>query len=508
METVDGVILGSGHNSLVLQAYLARAGLDVVCLEQSATIGGGLATAEWPEGSGFWHNSHSFFHRGITRMPWYRELELEKHGARYLQPDLNVAVVSDDGQQLLEWRTHFEDTLRSFEAIDSTDAATLASWRTRFQPIVRDILEPEARRPPVPPDQRTKNLTETAEGRLLLEIAELSPLEFVRREFRNPFIQAALLFFNGLREVDLTCRGFGHHIPALLASESKAQMCVGGAAGLAKALVAAVEQAGGRILPNTTPTRISDLTVETGAGAVFQARKFVASGLNPQQTFLELLDPALLPAEWRAKAENFRYNLLAPLFALNVNLSEPPRYQNPRAGDALMVVTGVRDIAQFEDIVASHQRGEIPPTRVMWGSCPTQFDPTQAPPGKHTAFMWEKLPYRMNWDEIKQGHGEQLLAEWTRLAPNLADSILDWSVSSPLDTERRLPNMREGDLLVGAFAHGQVGYHRPFPGAGHYRTCLDGLYLCGSSCHPGGNVTGLPGYNCAQVILADLGLGE
>jgi phytoene dehydrogenase-like protein len=66
--------------------------------------------------------------------------------------------------------------------------------------------------------------------------------------------------------------------------------------------------------------------------------------------------------------------------------------------------------------------------------------------------------------------------------------------------------MREGDLLVGAFGHGQVGYDRPFRGAGHYRGPVKGLYLCGSSSHPGGNVTGLPGYNAAQVVLADLGL--
>ena len=58
----------------------------------------------------------------------------------------------------------------------------------------------------------------------------------------------------------------------------------------------------------------------------------------------------------------------------------------------------------------------------------------------------------------------------------------------------------------GAFAGDQVGYNRPFPGAGHYRGHLSRLYLCGSSCHPGGNITGLAGYNCAQVLLADQGL--
>jgi phytoene dehydrogenase-like protein len=66
--------------------------------------------------------------------------------------------------------------------------------------------------------------------------------------------------------------------------------------------------------------------------------------------------------------------------------------------------------------------------------------------------------------------------------------------------------MARGDLLVGSFAAGQVGYNRPFPGAGHYRTPLAGLYLCGASTHPGGNITGLCGYNAASVLAADLGL--
>src|SRR5204863_9246436 len=90
--------------------------------------------------------------------------------------------------------------------------------------------------------------------------------------------------------------------------------------------------------------------------------------------------------------------------------------------------------------------------------------------------------------------------------PHMDDAIPDPLSRTPLDIARHLPNMREGDLLVGAFADDQVGYHRPFPGAGAYRTHLPGLYLCGASSHPGGNITGLPAYNAAQVILADLGL--
>jgi phytoene dehydrogenase-like protein len=126
--------------------------------------------------------------------------------------------------------------------------------------------------------------------------------------------------------------------------------------------------------------------------------------------------------------------------------------------------------------------------------------------------MWEKLPYALHgdprtWDAVGERHGREMLDLWAQFAPNLAaGTVVDWFTRTPLDTERRLPNMRHGDLLVGSFANGQVGYNRPFPGAGQYRTPVPGLYFCGGSTHPGGNITGLCGYNAAAVIAADVGL--
>ena len=448
-------------------------------------------------------------------MPWYADLELERRGARYLEPELNVALALRDGPPLCWW-TDFEKTAQSFATFSGRDAARLRYWRDAFLPILEKILGPEARRPPVDPSTRKAALEKTAEGRLLLETSALSPLEFVEREFENPVVRAGLLFFNGLREVDLRLRGFGHHIAMLLASPAKAQMCVGGAARLADALADAVRAYGGEIRTDCEPGQIAieggkAIGVQTRAGELIRAR-CVASSLNPQQTFVDLIPMGKLPAGVREKAQGFQYNLLAPLFALNLVLRHPPRYRRPELERAFMVILGLEDYAQFHDIVRHHEAGTIPPT-VMWGACPTLFDPTQAPPGGHTAFMWEKLPYRLrgdaaNWDPERERHAESMLELWTRHAPNLEKDTIGWFARSPLDTERELPNMREGDLLVGAFSHGQVGHDRPFPGAGEYRGPLEGLYLCGSSSHPGGNITGLPGYNAAQVLLADLGLPQ
>jgi len=517
MTIYDGIILGAGHNGLILQAYLGRAGLRTICLEQADQAGGGLSTVAFPAGSEFLHNTHSFYHRGLTSLPWYRDLDLRNLGATYVQPELNVAMLCRDGRSL-QWWSEFNRTVASFARFSPRDAETLQRWRTAFLPIVQHILVPESRHPPLPPETRRQLLEQSAAGRLLLETSRLSPLEFVNREFEHPAVRAALLFFNGLREVDLRLPGFGHHIPALLASDAMAQMCVGGSGQLAAALVRAVERAGGIIRTASRPKRIlverdRAVGVETDDGEIFRASTFVASSLNPQQTFVELIGEQFLPTEWITRAEAFRYNVLAPLFALNVNLREPPRYVTAVSGeldDAFMVILGLEEGDQFQDIVKHHERGEIPAT-VMWGSCPTRFDATQAPADRHTAFMWEKLPYRLfgdavNWETHGRKHGDQLLATWSQFAPNLADAVIQHMTRTPLDVEQTLPNMRFGDLLVGSFEQGQIGYHRPFPGAGSYRGHLAGLYLCGSSCHPGGNITGLPGYNCAQVLLRDLGI--
>src|SRR5205814_6890412 len=168
-------------------------------------------------------------------------------------------------------------------------AATLRRWREAFVPILERYLGPEARRPPIDPDTRRRQLERTAEGRLLLETSALSPLEFVEREFEHPVVRAGLLFFNGLREVDLRLRGFGHHIPALLASPAKAQMCLGGAARLADALAAAVREFGGEIRTLCEPSRIllerGRVTgVETRGGGFIGVR-VRSSSPTPAQAF-------------------------------------------------------------------------------------------------------------------------------------------------------------------------------------------------------------------------------
>jgi phytoene dehydrogenase-like protein len=78
-------------------------------------------------------------------------------------------------------------------------------------------------------------------------------------------------------------------------------------------------------------------------------------------------------------------------------------------------------------------------------------------------------------------------------------------VITPLDLERRF-GITEGNIFHGDIRLDQLFFSRPLPGWAHYKTPIEGLYLCGAGTHPGGGVTGAPGYNAAHTILRDIKL--
>jgi phytoene dehydrogenase-like protein len=75
-------------------------------------------------------------------------------------------------------------------------------------------------------------------------------------------------------------------------------------------------------------------------------------------------------------------------------------------------------------------------------------------------------------------------------------------VLTPLDLEQTF-GITEGNIFHGDLSLEQLFFMRPVPGYANYRTPIGGLYLCGAGTHPGGGVTGAPGYNAARRILAD-----
>jgi phytoene dehydrogenase-like protein len=88
-------------------------------------------------------------------------------------------------------------------------------------------------------------------------------------------------------------------------------------------------------------------------------------------------------------------------------------------------------------------------------------------------------------------------------APGFKASVIARQTFSPLNLERTfgLPN---GDIFHGAMTLDQLFSARPMLRFAAYRMPIAGLYLCGSGAHPDGGVTGAPGHNAAQAVIADL----
>jgi phytoene dehydrogenase-like protein len=518
----DGIIIGAGHNGLILQAYLGRLGLRVLSIDRNLQPGGGLSTIEDPAFPGVFHNIHSVFHRAVTLSPWYRDLELERRGVRYVEPELNVAVLRQD-QRSLRWYTDLDRTCHSIAEFSERDAQTFRTLAETFAEVSARVILPHNAHPPLSREALRARLTRSAAGRKFLEVEALSAGEFAMTRFEHRQVQALMLFLSGAREVDVNARGYGWLIPALIASPVKALLCVGGSAALARGLARAVQESGGVIWSGQTVSRIliengRAVGVELAEGTQVHAKQFVASTLNPQQTLLELTGADHWPQEVVEPVRRYRYNQVGPLFGVNVALREPPAYRAaidcPDVNQAFMTILGLETPEVVLEMYRAHPAGRITRPLTLWGAAPTVHDPSQARDGFHTAFMWEKVPFALegdpaHWDTWKERHGEEVLARWAEFAPNMqGDTIASRYSLTPLDTVRHLPNMTGGDLTVGWLGEEQMGANRPTPALSGYATPLPGLYMAGSCMHPGGNITGYPGYNAAGVIARALGLEQ
>jgi phytoene dehydrogenase-like protein len=145
---------------------------------------------------------------------------------------------------------------------------------------------------------------------------------------------------------------------------------------------------------------------------------------------------------------------------------------------------------------------------IQFGSGPLSLlDPTQAPPGKHTTYAWHVMPEfkdmpEKDYETFKEDFAEKIIETFARYCPNMTkDNIIGQYIYTAREYVAELPNMRNGDIFMGAFNAEQVMYNHF-----GYRTPVSNLYYAGSGAHPGGAISGGPGYITAGLIARDLGL--
>ena len=96
-------------------------------------------------------------------------------------------------------------------------------------------------------------------------------------------------------------------------------------------------------------------------------------------------------------------------------------------------------------------------------------------------------------------HVMDMLASY---APNIREKTLSAELLTPEDMENEF-RMTGGHWHHGELSLDQFLMLRPVPKSAQYNTPVEGLYLCGAGCHPGGGVMGSAGRNAANALLAE-----
>jgi phytoene dehydrogenase-like protein len=104
------------------------------------------------------------------------------------------------------------------------------------------------------------------------------------------------------------------------------------------------------------------------------------------------------------------------------------------------------------------------------------------------------------WSEHREALGDTVVNVIEEYAPGFKSSILHRQTLTPLDLEAMF-GLTEGHIFHAEMGLDQIFFMRPVPGWARYRTPIENLYLCGSGTHPGGGITGLPGYYAAKEII-------
>ncbi|MBV8287190.1 MAG: NAD(P)/FAD-dependent oxidoreductase [Hyphomicrobiales bacterium] len=510
----DGIIIGAGHHGLVLGAYLAKAGLDILVVERRLDYGGGLSTKEATE-PGFYHNLHSINHFHISETPWFKDLGLGER-VTYITPRYEFGQAHSDGTALVLGRD-LEETVANIARFSKKDAATFREWNRKGERITANIFLPERYSEPLPQTEREALLSRTMLGREFLAVTKRQPLDVVQELFENEHVRLLFLFkvsLFGTWLVDtLSISPMGSVIRAF-DLETGYQLCQGGSFNLARGLMETFIAAGGHYQPQVAIDRIIIEGGQAAGIALADGRtvraKFIASTLDVHQTFEQLVGRGQLPEPFRRKLDGFRYTPWT-IYGLHLALHESPRFAaasfDPNIDRALKWSIGAETM---EDLFAAHrdvQAGRVPKL-VQFGSGPLSLlDPTQAPPGKHTTYAWHVMPLNPDldgrrYDEFQEEFADKIIETWARYCPNMTRrNIIARHIYTARDYACELINMRSGDIFMGAFNADQVMYNHF-----GYRSPIANLYNAGSAGHPGGAISGGAGYITAGIIARDLGL--
>ncbi|MDJ0611774.1 MAG: NAD(P)/FAD-dependent oxidoreductase [Kiloniellales bacterium] len=535
----DVIVIGAGHNGLTCAGYLARAGHRVKVVERRGVVGGAAVTEEFHPG---FRNSVCSYVVSLLDPQVIADLELKTHGLTILDRPSGSFSALPDGRHLLLSRDRAvaEREIGRFSNRDAMAFGRFDDEITEIAEVLRDIVK----RPAPNLGGGLRDLA-TALGlalrlrkldskhqAVLAELMTMSVGDYLDRWFESDPVKgvfgfegiignmvspyhpgtAYVLLHHAFGEVNGRTAAWGH-AKGGMGSITQAMARFAEARGVEIEVGAPVAE----VLIDNVGDRPSAVGVRLEDGRTLRA-KAVAANVNPRLLYLRLLDPGLLPEDFRRRMEGWRCR--SGSFRMNLALSELPRFAALDGKDDEAKLTGTIDIAPslgyLERAYDEAKGGGWASEPVVSMCLPSTLDDTLAPKGCHVMSLFcqhfhpELSPgpngEARSWDDEKEKVADLIVDTVDRVAPNLKASIVGRQVLSPLDLEREF-GLVGGDIFHGALHLDQIYSLRPAAGYADYRGPVKNLYLCGSGAHPGGGVSGLPGKLAAEAVRADLRKG-
>ncbi|WP_377292005.1 phytoene desaturase family protein [Rhizobium sp. SG2393] len=529
MKTHDVVIIGGGHNGLVAACYLQRAGLDVVVLEKNDWVGGAATSRELTPG--FLYSNCSYV-CSLFRPEIMRDLELPKHGLQVISYE-GGAVLTEDGDYLASYRDH-DSHRREFARWSKRDAEAYERYARDVTRQCRFIQPLLMRTAPDPFSFKPRDIGEllflakrfgdfsAAEMAATLRFWTMSISDFLDEYFETDVVKAYLAL-SGIIGTALGPMSPGtayvllhHYMGEVDGSVGAWGYARGGMGAISRALASSFQAAGGTIRTGADVEKV--LTRGGAASGIVLADgeevrgRVVVSNADVKRTFLKLVEEKDLPERFVHRVKHFK--MRGSSGKLNIALDSLPEFPAlPKGSNCL------RGDLHFTDSVARMERAYDDWKAGRWSAdpfvdmmIPTTLDPTMAPPGKHfvscfVQYCPPKVEGRDWTDADRDAFAETVVSQISSYSPGFRERILHMEVRTPREIEAEV-GLTEGNIFQGELTFDQLLFNRPVPGYAQYRSPVQGLYLCGSSTHPGGGVMGAPGRNAAAEILRDLKRGR
>jgi phytoene dehydrogenase-like protein len=522
----DVIVVGAGHNGLVAACYLARAGLDVLVLERNDYIGGAAVSRKLYQD--FTYSNCSYV-CSLLRPEIMRTLELPRFGLQIIPYEGGVTMMRDGGHLALYdnpdalRREIARHSPRDAEAYDRFSRDIIRQCK-----FIKPLL---MREPPDPTSFRPRDLSELLYlGQRLYGVGEqrmydtlrfwtMSAADFLDEYFDSEIVKA---HFSGSSIIGtaLGPRSPGsayvllhHYMGDIDETVGAWGFARGGMGAVTAALTGSLQASGGKV---RTTAPVEQVLVSNGRarGVVLATGEqleagTVVSNLDVKRTFLSTVAPEHLPEDFLTAVRRFK--IRGSSGKLNIALDGLPSFPAIPAGAPC-----IRGDMHITDTIAMMERAYDDWKEGRWSAAPyvdmlipSQIDPTMAPDGKHYMSVFvQYCPYQLAdgpWTDAKrQAFGATVIDAIARHSPDFKSLIRHAEIRTPWDIENEV-GLTEGNIFQGELTMDQLLFNRPVPGYAQYRTPIKGLYLSGSSTHPGGGVMGAPGANAARRVLADLG---